>query len=167
MNENRGAEALSLSTLGSKAIGVNSPANSHVRGHDAIPHAVGVIPPPEGDNPASESGDAAAGSNAMRSSLGVGASRSPMAPIRGRRGRFLGPGERLKAIRRGLLKREARLERSIAHRPDPWPRDLERWDAMRADIALFQKTLADLEAGRPVAASPLTGSKTVELPDAV
>lgn len=167
MNENKETGPLALSPLGTKAIVANSSGNSHAGGPDAGAHAVGDIPPLGVYIPDTETGPPAAGSNAMRSSLVVGASRSPMAPMRGAGGRFLGPGERLKAVRRGLLKREAKLRRSMAHCPVPRPGDLERWDAMRADIALFQKTLADLKAGRPVPASPLTGSKTRELPDGV
>jgi hypothetical protein len=82
-------------------------------------------------------------------------------------GRHMDRTARVKALRRGIEKRRRTLERSMAYRPDPRPVDLERWARMRADIALFEHTLAEVLAGRNPPPSPRTGEKTRELPDMI
>lgn len=73
----------------------------------------------------------------------------------------------MKAIRRGVAKRRATLEKSMAHIKNPRPCDVTRWSIWRADIAKLEVVLAELAAGGNPPASPRTGEKTRELPDAV
>jgi hypothetical protein len=87
--------------------------------------------------------------------------------MRGRGGRFLDRAARVKALRRGLAKKLRTLERSMAHRPEPRPGDVRRWDTIRAEIALFEWTLAEVLAGREPPLAERTGKRTRELPDAV
>ena len=58
-------------------------------------------------------------------------------------GRLMDRRERVRALRRGIAKKRRTLEHGLAHCPDPRPRDLARWDALRAgDWLQFEKTLA-------------------------
>lgn len=170
-NENSKTATPSPSTPSAKAVGPNRSMKSQACPHDAIPRADGrsggYAPLPT----VVDRANAVAGSKAAPPSLVVGATPSPKAPgaglLRGRAGRFLGPGERVKAVRRGLRKREARLQRSMAHCREPRSRDLERWERMRAEIAEFQNTLAALLDGQSPPLSVVTGSRARELPDSV
>jgi hypothetical protein len=47
------------------------------------------------------------------------------------------------------------------------PRDRERWERLSREIAEFEWTLAELEAGRDPPPSPLTGVKSAALPDMI
>lgn len=82
-------------------------------------------------------------------------------------GRLMSRSSRVKALRRAIAKRRLTLERSMAHRPEPWPRDLERWASMAADIAKLENTLALVLAGGDPPFGERTGAMTGELPDAI
>lgn len=75
--------------------------------------------------------------------------------------------ERIRLLKRAVLKARRRLERSLAHIPEPYPRDLERWASWRAEIDHLETTLAAVLAGENPPGSRRLGEKTRELPDAV
>jgi hypothetical protein len=90
---------------------------------------------------------------------------------RNSQGRYFPKKDRVKALRRGLRKRQATLEKSLANwrergRPAS-EKDEERWSLLRAEIATFEETLSRVLADEDVPLSPLTGSRTAELPDRV
>lgn len=86
-------------------------------------------------------------------------------------GRALTETARILAVRRGLKKRQARLERSLAEFQkagrDARRSEVERWARMRADVAEFERVLAALLAGEEVAPWVKTGKRTRELPDVI
>lgn len=82
-------------------------------------------------------------------------------------GRVLDRADRVKALRRGLRRREKRLQNSMAHVRDPRQSDLDRWAVMHREIAEFRAVLDAVLDGHDPPLSARTGSLTRELPDAI
>lgn len=86
-------------------------------------------------------------------------------------GRLMTRADRVLALRRGLKRRQASLERSLAHSRGqgrrPSERELARWAKLQSEIAAFQEVLAKLARGEFPPPSPKTGRIAALLPDRI
>lgn len=83
-------------------------------------------------------------------------------------GRLLLLVDRMKAIRRGIVKRKRTLANSqayVAAARVPRPADRARWAKLAGEIVEFEFILAKLERGEEVELSPRTGKGCATLPD--